>query len=259
MKSDKERVPDRWRGRMQRTKLSDQIAEDLRRWIAREGLKPGDRLPNEKTLMQHYGCAKGTLREALKALEVQGLVKMQTGPNGGAEIQPVSIDAAMQQLRSYLHFQVLDFEQIYVLRRGLEVSLAESVVGRLTEDQLKRLETNIEQCVEARDSGDRVTGRRLEIEFHDILCESCDNPLLAFICRFLNGLLRDLVEFRSDRYDEHEAFGQHNVASHRDLVAAFRVRDRRGVSRIMREHMCCAESFMQRLDASFRSDLLSTG
>jgi GntR family transcriptional repressor for pyruvate dehydrogenase complex len=99
MKSDKERVPDRGRGRMQRTKLSDQIAEDLRRWIAREGLKPGDRLPNEKTLMQHYGCAKGTLREALKALEVQGLVKMQTGPNGGAEIQPVSIDAAMQQLR----------------------------------------------------------------------------------------------------------------------------------------------------------------
>nr|WP_262273143.1 FCD domain-containing protein [Microvirga sp. HBU65207] len=197
MTNDKGGVPTPGRGRMQRMKLSDQIAEDLRRWIAREGLKPGNRLPNEKTLMQHYSCAKGTLREALKALEVQGLVKMQTGPNGGAEIQPVSIDAAMQQLRSYLHFQVLDFEQVYVLRRSLEVSLAESVVGRLTEDRLQRLETNIEQCVEARDRGDRVAGRRLEIEFHDILCESCDNPLLAFICRFLNGLLRDLVEFRS--------------------------------------------------------------
>ena len=70
-----------------------------------------------------------------------------------------------------------------------------------------------------------------------------------------------VLPLEADRgnYDEHEAFGQHNVASHRDLVAAFRVRDRRGVSRIMREHMCCAESFMQRLDASFRSDLLSTG
>ncbi|MFC5486555.1 FadR/GntR family transcriptional regulator [Microvirga aerilata] len=259
MTTDKERTLIRGPRRVHRAKLSDQIADDLRHWIARERLKPGDRLPNEKALIQHYGCAKGTLREALKGLEVQGLVKMQTGPNGGAEIQLVSIEAAMQQLRSYLHFQVLDFEQIYVVRRTLEVALAESVVGRLTEDQFTRLETNIHECIEARYRGDRTTGRRLEIEFHDILCESSNNPLLAFMCRFLNGLLRDLVEFRSDCYDEHEAFGQHNVGSHRELVAAFRAKDRRAVSRIMREHMCCAESFMKRLDAAFRSDLLSAG
>ncbi|HXG29164.1 MAG TPA: FCD domain-containing protein [Nevskiales bacterium] len=245
------------RERLQRRKLSDLIAEDLRRWIARERLRPGARLPNEKTLMEHYGCAKGTIREALKVLEVQGLVKMQTGPNGGAEIQPVSLEAVTQQLRSYLHFHALDFEQVYALRHSLEVTLAESVVGRLSDEQLARLEANIETCDRARERGDHSLGRQSELEFHDILCEACDNPLLAFICRFLNGLLRDLVEFRSDRYAEHGAFGQHNIDSHRALLAAFRTADRDAVRRIMAEHMHSAECFMRRLDAAIRSDLLS--
>ena len=82
---------------LRRIKLSDQIAEDLCNRIARERLAPGDRLPNERALMQHYGCAKGTIREALKALEVQVLVTMHSGLNGGPEISTISVDVAAQK------------------------------------------------------------------------------------------------------------------------------------------------------------------
>ena len=243
---------------MRRIKLSDQIAEDLCRRIARDRMQPCDRLPNERALMQHYGCAKGTIREALKALEVQGLVTMQPGPHGGAEIRPISIEAAAQQLRRFLHFQELDFTQVYALRRSLEVALGASVVGRLGPEDFRRLEKNIADCEVANASGQVVTGRSIEVDFHDILCDASDNPLLTFICRFLNSLLRDLVEFRSDSLTEHEAFGAHNLASHRTLVSAFRAEDGEWVRREMHEHMCCAEHFMQRLDAKFRKDRLST-
>lgn len=249
-------VPVRDAAGLRRTKLSDLVADDLRRSIARDHMQPGDRLPNEKTLMQHYACSKGTVREALKALEVQGLVKMYTGPNGGAEIQPVSIEAATQQLRTFLHFQNLGFEQVYALRHDLEVTLAADVVGRLDADQLARLDANIEGCVTARERGDRAEARRLELTFHDILTEHCDNPLLAFMCRFVNGLLRDLVEFRRADRDERDAFGNHNVQSHRELVDALRTGDREGVMRIMSHHMTCAEGFMRKLDASLSTDLL---
>jgi DNA-binding FadR family transcriptional regulator len=243
---------------LRRIKLSDQIADDLCRRIARERMEPGQRLPNERALMQHYGCAKGTIREALKSLEVQGLVTMQSGPNGGAEIRPISIDAAAQQLRRFLHFRELDFAQVYAVRRGLEVALARSVVGRLGADDLRRLEENIAACDAASATGQRAAGRILELAFHDLLCDASGNALLAFMCRFLNSLLRDLVEFRSVSLTEHEAFGAHNLDSHRQLVAAFRAEDADGVARVMHEHMCCAEHFMQRLDAAFRRDLLST-
>ncbi len=242
---------------LRRIKLSDQIAEDLCRRIARERMEPGQRLPNERTLMQHYGCAKGTIREALKALEVQGLVAMQPGPNGGAEIRPVSIDAAAMQLRRFLHFRQLDFAQVYAVRRSLEVALGLSIVGRIDDGILQQLASNIDACQAAAEAGDLAHGRVLELKFHDILCDASDNALLAFMCRFLNSLLRDLVEFRSGSATEYEAFGAHNIDSHRRLVSAFRAEDAEAVGAVMHEHMCCAEHFMRRLDAAFHRDLLS--
>jgi len=243
--------------KFKRIKLSDQIAEDLRRTIAGEKMVPGDRLPNEKALMEHYGCAKGTIREALKALEVEGLIAMQSGPNGGPEIQPSSLEIAMQQLRQYMHFQTLTFQNVYEVRKSIEVALAQSVMGKLTDQDYRKLEENIEICINANRDGNRAVGRTAETEFHDILCDASDNPLLIFICRFLNSLLRDLVSFRSQSLKEHELFGDHNVASHIALLEAFKRHDKQAAAKIMEDHMCCAEDFMCQLDAAFNSDLLT--
>jgi len=243
--------------KFKRIKLSDQIAEDLRRTIAGEKMVPGDRLPNEKALMEHYGCAKGTIREALKALEVEGLIAMQSGPNGGPEIQPSSLEIAMQQLRQYMHFQTLTFQNVYEVRKSIEVALAQSVMGKLTDEDYRKLEENIEVCINANRDGNRAVGRTAETEFHDILCDASDNPLLIFICRFLNSLLRDLVSFRSQSLKEHELFGDHNVASHIALLEAFKRHDKQAAAKIMEDHMCCAEDFMCQLDAAFNTDLLT--
>ena len=243
--------------RLARIKLSDQVAEDIRRRIARDRLRPGDRLPHERALMDHYGCSKGTIREALKALEVEGLVRMVSGPNGGPEIQDASIDVMTQQLRQYLHFQKIDFGQVYELRTSLEVILARNVIGKLTEDHLRRLEENVRLCEQANSARDRALVRKAETEFHDILCEASDNVILVLMCRFLNSMLRDLVSYRSDSMREHELFGSHNIESHKDLLKAFRAGDAEAAAEVMRNHMCCAESCMRRLDASFNSDLLS--
>lgn len=245
------------KGRLIRIKLSDQIAEDIRRRIAGEGMQPGDRLPHERALMEHYGCSKGTIREALKALEVEGLVRMLSGPNGGPEIQHASIDIATQQLRQYLHFQKLDFAHVYELRKSLEESLARNVTSRLTPDHLRRLAENIRICEEANSARNRTLVRQAETEFHDILCEASDNVLLVFMCRFLNSMLRDLVSYRTQSMREHENFGEANIESHKQLLAAFQAGDADAAAHAMHDHMCCAESFMRRLDASFRSDLLS--
>jgi DNA-binding FadR family transcriptional regulator len=251
-------TPSRPAGRLTRIKLSDQITEEIRRRISREGLHPGDRLPNERSLMEYYGCSKGTIREALKALEVEGLLRMVSGPNGGPEVQAASIDIVTQQLRRYLHFQKLDFAQVYELRQTLEVVLARNVTGRLTEEHLTRLAQNIALCDAANQAQDRERVRTAETEFHDILCEASDNVMLIFMCRFLNSMLRDLVSYRSEAMVEHDHFGAHNVDAHRDLLAAFRARDADAAAAIMSEHMDCASRFMRKLDASFHMDRILT-
>ena len=126
-----------------RPKLAELISDDIKRWIAAESLVEGDRLPNEKALMELYGSAKGTVREALKILEVEGLITLKTGPKGGAVINQPSMEPASRMLRNFLHFQQLDGKQVYQLRKLLEVELAASVVGRLTEHDFQQLEANM--------------------------------------------------------------------------------------------------------------------
>ena len=120
--------------RRKRQKLSDVIVESVKRSIVTEALHPGDRLPTERELMEHFECSKGTAREALKALEVEGLVSTRTGPTGGAYLNQAGTEPASRALRNYLHFQPLDGEQVYPLRKVIEAELAVSVLGRLSED-----------------------------------------------------------------------------------------------------------------------------
>ena len=63
-----------------RPKLAELISDDIKRWIAAESLGEGDRLPNEKALMELYGSAKGTVREALKRLAALQTNLLLPGP-----------------------------------------------------------------------------------------------------------------------------------------------------------------------------------
>ena len=62
-------------------KRGDLMVEEIKRWIAERRLGPGDKLPKEDELQELFGVSKGTAREALKSLEVQGLVTVSTGPS----------------------------------------------------------------------------------------------------------------------------------------------------------------------------------
>jgi len=104
--------------RRKRQKLSDVIVESVKRSIVTDALKPGDRLPTERELMESFQCSKGSAREALKALEVEGLVSTRTGPSGGAYLNQAGTEPASRALRNYLHFQHLDGEQVYQCARS---------------------------------------------------------------------------------------------------------------------------------------------
>lgn len=231
-----------------RQKLSDLIVEHIKRWIVAEGKKPGDKLPNEKELIELFGYSKSTVREALKALEVRGMISIRTGPGGGAYLQQVTLDHASEPLRNFLHFHHLDGRHVYQLRKLLEPELAVSVVGRISDDQMRRLEENVRLCQKECETEDDLRERRVaELEFHNILVESCANPVLGFMCRFLNDLIRDLVVYKNTL--DHQHFGESNLDFHVQLLDAFRTRDVPRVHELMRAHMVDAECHLAAMEA----------
>ncbi|HVI52601.1 MAG TPA: FCD domain-containing protein [Candidatus Sulfotelmatobacter sp.] len=236
--------------RTRRRKRSDLIVDEVKRWIVTGRMAPGDRLPNERELMEMFECSKGTIREALKSLEVQGLVRIKTGPKGGALLETVAFEHATDLLRNYLHFQHPTGGDLYALRKLVEPELAVSVVGKLTDEDFQRLEDLVQACaVTPASAEERQAQRMAELEFHNVLAARCDNPLLALVCRFLNDLVRDLVVYKKAQYPEQTEFSRSNLRYHIELIGAYRARAVGEVRRLMRDHMEEADRFNRELDA----------
>jgi GntR family transcriptional repressor for pyruvate dehydrogenase complex len=234
-----------------RRKRSDMIVEEVKRWFANEGKKPGDRLPQEKELMSTLGVSKGTIRESLKSLEVQGLIRVNTGPTGGAVLTEVAFGTTAELLSNYFFFKRVDAEEIYRVRRLLEPELAAVAVLHLSEEQIARLHESLRIC-EA-----RKRQRLEELEFHNILADACPNEMLGFLCRFINQFLADLVVFRRLFLAEDENIRLENVGHHRRILDAIHRRDVNGVRAAMSAHMHDCQRHVVELEAVVTSNFLN--
>jgi len=72
---------------VRRGKAAVVLAQSIAREIDRRGLKVGDKLLSEQKMVERYGVARGSLREALRYLELQGVLRIKSGPGGGPLIQ----------------------------------------------------------------------------------------------------------------------------------------------------------------------------
>lgn len=241
-----------------RRKRTDEIVDAIKRMIVEHGLAPGDRLPQERDLISQFSASKGTVREALKALEVQGLISVRTGPGGGAFIERMSEGRAMSLLSNFLFAKNLSIANIYEMRKVLEPQLAASATPLIDEAGLKRLEAIIRiYDHEPADAAERWNQRMAELDFHGVVAEYSDNPILAFTCRFLQRLLKDLT-IAQDIYVQPEPVSRQSGIQHqRDLIAAMRRRDAAGAAATLAEHMAEAEQHMLGLQAKLVNRFLS--
>ncbi|RZL89206.1 MAG: FadR family transcriptional regulator [Variovorax sp.] len=238
--------------RSKRVKRSDQVVEGIKRWIVQTNQQVGNKLPQEKELIDQMGVSRGTVREALAALQVQGLVANSTGPNGGATLTQTSYGQCLEAVSNFLYFQPVDIAMLYALRRVVEPELAANVATRLTEVDLADLEALIGPSHPAHGGSEDWNERReADLLFHDRLADACSSPLLALVCRLLNDIIRRVIIVRNalpdfDRFDEEV------MHSHADLLDALRARDAPRAREIMRVHMEHAEVLA--LEAESRVD-----
>ena len=240
------------------TKRSDQVVEQIKRLITETHLKPGDRLPQERALIDLFGVSKGTVREALKGLEVEGLITVTTGPQGGARVAKVPLDTAIRLLDGYFFYEPLTVDDLYGLRRLVEPAVAAEVTPLLTDDDLDTLEANIAFCDPVpRDREGERSQRYAELDFHDVIAERCPNPLLRFACRFINAMIKKGFVYRRiygqpgerDKIDNMEQMACDGRAAHRALLDAFRARDADRARAVMADHMDQAHAHLKRMEA----------
>lgn len=226
------------------------VAEAIKDWVVDKGLQPGDRLPGESDLIERFGMSKGTIREAMRLLQAQGLVVTKTGPGGGSFVGKVSDDRARALLANYFYFKQISIDDIYQVRIALEPELAASLAGRLSEAQLGELEAIMANyAVPARDSAEEREQHVESLRFHARLAKFGENALLGFFVDFMAQILTDLTVYRRLYSEPNHMLWQQGRAHQTDLIAALRNGNSDAARAIMREHMQMARRLMENQEA----------
>lgn len=221
------------------------VADEIKQWVVERDLKNGDKLPNEGEMIVQFGVSKGTVREALRILEAQGLIVTKTGPGGGSIVGEVSAERARSLLANYFYFQDLSVADIYQMRRALEPELAASLAGQLTEDQLSELHDLALRHPEPATSAEEEKEQHItSLIFHARLSDFAGNRLLGFVVGFMAQTLTDLTVYRR-LYDPPNVELWRKGREHQlQLVEALRKGEPERAREIMNSHMQIAEELM---------------
>jgi GntR family transcriptional repressor for pyruvate dehydrogenase complex len=169
-------------------KAAQRLAQEIVATIAETGMRPGDRYLNEADAIERHGVARSTYREALRYLEIQGVVDMRVGPGGGAEIRQPGPDQLASSLALLLQFADAPLRSVLEARQAIEPGMAEMAARAATDDDLATMAAALTEIDAA--LGDYPRFVAAYHRFWTAFADATHNPLL----RLLGPALRAIVD-----------------------------------------------------------------
>jgi DNA-binding FadR family transcriptional regulator len=190
-----------------RPPLHQMVQSRVKDHIIENGLGPGDPLPPESELAQELEVSRGSVREAVKALEVLGIVDVRHGT--GLFVKDFSFDPIFDNLPYAVLSDLKQVVDILEVRFHLERATVERVIEALTEEQLEELRDIMRRMEGLAQQG--VYSADEDRAFHECLCKNLDNPVLVRIVNLfweLSRQAKDRAEL-PDPSDPMETYRRH--------------------------------------------------
>jgi GntR family transcriptional repressor for pyruvate dehydrogenase complex len=216
------------------TRTFESAIEHLTEAIEQAGLRTGDNLPNESVLAERLGISKPTLRQALRVLELSGLVEVRRGKSGGIFV----VTDLVPSVAIFTAVKLEEAAAIDVLRarRVLERAVAQEAMRVATAPDLVELERTVELL--ERHLGERPSVMRADAMFHRALVRSCRNETIQAAMR---GVGRGLAPIR-DAYSGGVPYDRQTLDVHRRQIAAMRGRDEDALDEVLDDHFRMLEA-----------------
>jgi GntR family transcriptional repressor for pyruvate dehydrogenase complex len=223
---------------VRRTRVFEDVARQIQRLIVDGVLKPGDLLPPERQLAERFGVSRTSVRDALRTLELSGLVVARHGEgNLVADVSPETLVAPIATLllrKRKLVAELLD------VRKILEPALAARAAVHASDAELAHLEDVLRRQAEKTARGESTVEE--DSEFHYAIALAAGNSVVRKVLDVLMDLLRETrvrslqVEGRLER----------SLAGHRRVLQAIRRRDAKEAERAVRQHLEEIESIVMK-------------
>jgi len=172
----------------------EDICQQIRSEVAAGRLKPGDRLPAERELAEQFGVSRTAVREALRSLEVAGVVACQRGVNGGAFIRrgdPGIITRAVQDMVLLGRITTESISEARILLTNDALRLA---CERASNVDFDAIEQNIDLLDELTRSGDLTRRSEHIVEFYNVVARATHNEVVVMLVNSLSQIVRQMLD-----------------------------------------------------------------
>jgi len=181
---------------LQIVKTSELVERDIKKAIMNGQLKPGDKLPTEKEMAQQFGVSLVTLREALRGLQLFGLIEKRKGHGGGVFVSEVDNESVKDSLGHYLSLMDLSSKHLYEVREIIEPCAVRLAAQNISSDEVEKLEENVLYCEEKlRKIGPNIAREDFfdldsnNNTFHRLIANATHNPILGLTIDYVLDFL----------------------------------------------------------------------
>lgn len=222
--------------------IGQQVVARILELIRTGSLRAGDRLPPERELIEIFGISRPSLREALQALSMLGVINSLHG--GGAYVSDLDARTLLAPLDFYLSLTKANFADAFDSRRVIEIEIARRAAARATPADIHDLRIIIETHKTVQD--DPVGFRLLDTRFHEKLSEIAGNAVLQRIAYGLYNLGLDFQNFDRRARNEPGLIAQ-STKDHIKIAAGITTRIPDRAADAMSEHIRNIEVSTQRV------------
>lgn len=217
-------------------KAAQVVARQVRQAVLSGELAIGDKLPAERELITQFGFSRAVVREALRLLEDDGLIRLQAGRNGGAVVTNPDTIQIMSNIDMLLRLQQTSIHEVHEAQRLIEPVVVKLAIARATAEDFARLRETI-ALIEAH-PGDIELVRLQSNRFHVLLGEATKNNVVAIVA----GILRQIVVDFKYEGDAKEALAIAKI--HRRILEAVEAKNVDVAIRRSLRHIDASETVM---------------
>lgn len=201
-------------------RIYQEVANQLRRSISEGKLRPGDKLPPERNLAQMFGVSRNTMREALRALELSGLLELRLGSAGGAFVLPGSSNAVVNGMRDLYFLGAITPEHLTDARISMSAAVIRMACAHMTGEDMEALEKNVAAAAKVDKTGNFAERTRHHQAFHVLLAKATHNPILLATAEGIMEITRQFVKAIGPTEDQ-----DYTLPSRKRLLEHLRRRD----------------------------------
>ena len=162
----------------QNERAATRVARLIVKEIQERGLRPGAKLDSEHIMIEKYGVARATIREALRFLELQGVLRIKAGPGGGPVVSVPDVDHLTSAVSLQLQFANATFESVLEARRSIYPVLVREAAQHATHQDIVALRQCVQSLQDAASDSEATT--RESRRFYEMVATASKTWYSAF-------------------------------------------------------------------------------